>query len=243
MHASGCFVLPNPWDIGSARRLQRLGFPAIASTSSGFASSLGREDYSVTRDEVLAHLRLLCEATELPVNADFENAFADRPEEVGVNVALAVETGVAGLSVEDRSGNSVFAIGDAVLRVAAARAAIDRTGADVILVARSEGMAMGQQGLDETIERLRQFAEAGADCLYAIGLERLEDVAAVVAAVAPKPLNVLRRPGLGTADLARVGVRRVSVGGALARAAWAGFDKAAASLAEEASALRTGVRG
>lgn len=228
LHAEGCFVLPNPWDLGSARRLEKLGFPALASTSSGLAWTFGREDGEVSRDDVLEHLRVLCDATDLPVNADFEAGFADRPEEVAANVRLAVETGVAGLSIEDRTGGELYELPLAVERIEASREAIDRTGGDVILVGRSEGFLIGRTDIEPTIERLSAYAEAGADCLYAPGIQDPAHIRAVVAAVAPKPVNVLLfGPDMRVEDLAALGVRRVSVGGCLARAAWAGFDEAA----------------
>ena len=223
LHESGTFVIPNPWDIGSARLLQHMGFAALASTSSGFAWTIGRPDYGVTRDDVLAHLGVLCAATDLPVNADFQGGFADEPEGVAANVRLAVETGVAGLSIEDAvlDGESLYEKDFAVARIRAARAAIERSGQDVILVARTEGLLGHGMSVAEAIDRLVAFAEAGADCLYAPGVKEKADIAAMVRAVAPRPLNVLMAgPGLTMAELADLGVRRISVGGALARAAW-----------------------
>lgn len=234
LHQEGCFVIPNPWDLGSVRRLERLGFPALASTSSGLAWSLGREDGEVTRDEVLDHLRHLCSVTDLPVNADFEGGYADSPEGVAGNVALAVETGVAGLSIEDRTGRDLYPLSAAVERIKAAREAIDGSGHDVLLVGRTEGFLVGRTDLDETLARLVAYADAGADCLYAPGLTEPSAVRAVVAAVAPKPVNVLLYgPALSVGALAAAGVRRVSVGGALASAAWAAFDAAARQLCDE----------
>jgi 2-methylisocitrate lyase-like PEP mutase family enzyme len=234
LHRDGCFVLPNPWDIGGARRLERLGFKALASTSAGCAWALGKSDGEPTLGEVLAHLRQLAAATDLPLNADFEAGFADTPDGVAANVALAVETGIAGLSIEDRTGRALYDLPLAVERIAAARAAIDATGQDVMLVARTEGFLIGETRVEAAIERLAAFAEAGADCLYAPGVRDLGAVAAIVAAVAPKPVNVLLLGAeMNVEDLARVGVRRVSVGGALARAAWAGFDRVATSLLEQ----------
>ena len=234
LHEEGCFTLPNPWDLGSLRRLQKLGFPALASTSSGMAWAFGREDGEVSRDEVLAHLRLLCGATDLPVNADFEAGFADRPEAVAANVRLAVETGVAGLSIEDRTGTELYELPLAIERIAASREAIERTGADVMLIGRSEGFLIGRTDIDDTIGRLTAYAAAGADCLYAPGIREPAHVEAVVTAVAPKPVNVLLfGPDMRVEDLAALGVRRVSVGGCLARAAWAGFDEAARLLRDE----------
>lgn len=227
LHQDGHFVLPNPWDIGGVRRLERLGFKALASTSAGYAWSLGCEDYELSRDQVLDHLRSLCAATELPINADFEAGFADRPADVAANVTLAVETGVAGLSIEDRSGDELYPLPLAVERMAAARGAIDATGQDVLLVGRTEGLLIGRV-LGEAIERLAAFADAGADVLYAPGVVEPADIAALVEAVAPKPLNVLlRNPHMNVAELAALGVRRFSVGAAFARAAWDGFEHAA----------------
>jgi 2-methylisocitrate lyase-like PEP mutase family enzyme len=233
LHKAGCFVLPNPWDIGSARRLEKLGFKALATTSAGYAWAMGRDDGELSRDEVLEHMRVICNATDLPVNADFEAGFADSPEEVGANVALAVATGVAGMSIEDRVGKELYEPRLASARIRAARAAIDRSGEDVMLIGRSEGFLIGQTELSATIDRLVAYAEAGADCLYAPGIVEAGAVAAVVSAVAPKPVNVLLFPGMRVADLKEVGVRRVSVGSALAAAAWGGFDHAAKQLLEE----------
>ncbi len=219
LHQRGCFVLPNPWDVGSARLLQHLGFAALASTSSGYAWTTGRPDYAVTRDDVLAHLASLCGAVDLPVNADFESGFATDPESVAANVALAIGTGVAGLSIEERKidgTNALFDVPEAVARVRAAREAVDRTGEDVILVARTEGLLGDPGAVGPAIDRLVAFAEAGADCLYAPGVRDRSDIATMVRAVAPRPLNVLAMdPGLGVAEMAELGVRRVSVGGAL----------------------------
>jgi len=233
LHEKGCFVLPNPWDVGSARRLERLGFKALATTSAGYAWTMGCEDGELSRDEVLSHLQSMCDATDLPVNADFEAGFADTPEGVAANVALAVATGVAGLSIEDRVGNDLYESSLAIERIRAAREAIDRFGEDVLLVGRSEGFLIGRTDLDATIERLVAYAEAGADCLYAPGIKDASAIAAVVAAVAPKPVNVLLLPGMRVADLAAIGVRRVSVGSGLAAATWAAFDRAAKQLVEE----------
>ena len=236
LHQSGCFVLPNPWDIGSARLLAQLGFGALATTSSGFAWSLGRSDNHVSLDETLAHLRSIAGGVELPVNADFEGGFAVEPEGVAANVTFATATGVAGLSIEDSTGNParpLFEFNLAVERVRAARAAIDAGDTGVLLTGRSEGFIVGRPDLAETIRRLTAYAEAGADCLYAPGLRTLADIAAVVAAVAPKPVNVLiGAEGASVADLAAMGVRRISVGGALARAAWGGFLEVAREIAE-----------
>ena len=237
LHESGCFVIPNPWDIGTARYLQHLGFKALASTSAGFAFAQGRPDYAVPRDMMLAHLRELVEATDLPVNADFENGYAHEPDGVAESVRLCVETGVAGLSIEDSTGDKdkpLYDLDLAVARIKAARAAIDKAGGDVMLVGRAECFLVGRPDLDETIRRLKAYAAAGADCLYAPGIRTREQIAAVVAAVAPKPVNVLiGAPGHTVADLAALGVRRISVGGALARAAWGGFLRAAKQIASE----------
>lgn len=234
LHQRGCFILPNPWDAGGARRLEKLGFKAIASTSSGAAWSMGREDGELSLQEVLPHLKMLCDATDLPVNADFEAGFADAPEGVGVNVALAVETGVAGLSIEDRTGKTLYDLEHAVDRMRAAREAIDQSGQDVLLIGRSEGFLIGRTELDATIERLQAYSAAGADCLYAPGIRDRATIAEVVAAVAPKPVNVLLSTSdLSVPELAEIGVRRVSVGGALAAASWARFDEVARTLLEK----------
>ena len=220
LHAAGCFVIPNPWDVGSARMLQGLGFKALATTSSGFAWSHGHADNSVTRDMVLAHLADIVAATDVPVNADFESGFAPDAAGVAQSVRLAVETGVAGLSIEDATGDAdrpLYTLDEATERVRAARRAIDEAGGD------------------ETIARLKAYAKAGADCLYAPGLSTREQIAAVVAAVAPKPVNLLvgSTSELTLADIAALGVRRVSVGGALARTAWGAFMRAAKLMAEQ----------
>jgi 2-methylisocitrate lyase-like PEP mutase family enzyme len=234
LHQQGCFTLPNPWDIGGLRRLEKLGFKAVASTSAGYAWSLGKDDGQLTLDEVLEHLRTLCAATELPVNADFEAGYAETAEGVGRSVARAVETGVAGLSIEDRVGSDLYDLSAAVERIRAAREAIDASGQDVLLVGRCESFLIGRKDLKDTVARLVAYAEAGADCLYAPFLTGPAQIAEVVAAVAPKPVNVLMPgPGFTVPQLAELGVRRVSVGAALAAAAWAGFDKAAQMLAEQ----------
>lgn len=238
LHASGCFAIPNPWDPGAAVYLQSLGFRALATTSSGYAWSRGRRDGTSPLDEVLVHLRELVEATDVPINADFESGFAADAAGVAHNVHLAVQTGIAGLSIEDSSGDPARPLrtrADALARVRAAREAIDRSGADVLLVARAECFWVGHPDLDETIARLRAYANAGADCLYAPGLHTREQIAAVVAAVAPRPVNLLMGTAgtLTTRDIAALGVRRVSVGGALARVAWAALMNAARTLVEE----------
>jgi 2-methylisocitrate lyase-like PEP mutase family enzyme len=230
LHQQGCFVLPNPWDVGSARMLQHLGFAALASTSAGYAWTTGRPDYAVTREDVLQHLTSVCEAVDLPVNADLESGFASDPEGVAANVALAIQTGVAGLSIEDRELDrpGLYAKALAVERIRAARATIDQSGEDVILVARTEGLLSDPGALKPAIDKLVAFAAAGADCLYAPGVREKADIAAMVRAVAPKPFNVLAMgPGLNVAALADLGVRRISVGGALAQVAWAAMLTAA----------------
>lgn len=238
LHAQGCFVLPNPWDVGTARMLQGLGFQALATTSSGHAWSLGRPDGAASREVVLDHLGTMVDATDLPVNADFEDGFAPDPEGVARSVRMAIATGVAGLSIEDSTGdpaNPVRAMDDAVARLRAARAAIDEAGGDVLLVGRAENFFLGRPDLPDTIARLRAYADAGADCLYAPGIRTREEIAAVVAAVAPRPVNLLvgSASGLTVQDIAALGVRRISVGGALARAAWGGFLGAARAIATE----------
>ncbi len=231
LHESGHFIIPNPWDIGGARRLARLGFKALASTSAGAAWALGKEDGELTLTEALDHLRMLCAATDLPVNADFEAGFADDPEGVAANVTLAVDTGVAGVSIEDWNGEQIYPLSLAVERIAAARAAIDASGQDVLLVGRSEGYRIHKTPIAETIERLTAYSAAGADVLYAPWIVDLAEVRAVVAAVAPKPVNVLlHHPGVQVADLAAVGVRRFSVGARFASYAWAAFEAAAVSV-------------
>ena len=237
LHESGCFMLPNPWDVGSARYLETLGFKALATTSSGFAWSKGRADNHVTRDAVLAHLREIVEATDLPVNADFESGFGATPDDVAQSVKLAVETGVAGLSIEDSTGDAsapLFPLDVAVARMKAARRAIDETGGDTLLVGRAENFFAGRPDIDDAIARLKAYADAGADCLYAPGIKTREQIEAVVKAVAPKPVNLLIGgvSEFTLSDVAALGVRRVSVGGGLARAAWGGFMRAAQGLAD-----------
>ncbi len=238
LHNSGCFVIPNPWDIGSARYLQGMGFKALASTSSGFAWSRGFSDNHVTREMVLSHLSELVAATDLPVNADFEGGFAHDPVGVAESVKLAVETGIAGLSIEDSTGdpkNPLYDIGTAVARLSAARKAIDRSGGDTMLVGRAENFFVGVPDLDDTIARLKAYSNAGADCLYSPGVKTKEQIAAVVKAVAPKPFNLLigNAIGISVKDAEELGVRRISVGGALARSAWGGFLRAAKHILEE----------
>ena len=238
LHQSGCFVIPNPWDVGSAVLLAQLGFPALATTSSGFAWSTGRQDNHVSRDEALAHFRSIAGRVDVPVNGDFEGGFAIEPADVGANVTLAAATGIAGVSIEDSTGDRerpLFDVALAVERVRAARRALDATGSGVLLTGRSEGFIVGRPDLADTVARLRASADAGAACLYAPGIHTREQITAVVAAVAPKPVNLL----LGAAsdwtlaDVAAMGVRRISVGGALARAAWKGFFEAATEIAEK----------
>ncbi len=224
LHQSGCFVLPNPWDGGSAIRLAKLGFQALASTSAGAAWALGKADGEMSLEEVLEHLRLLVGRTDLPVNADFEAGFADSPDGVALNVARCIETGVAGLSIEDRLGQGLYRLDQAVQRVRAAREAIDRSGEEVVLVGRCEAFWLGQPDADEVLERLDAYSRAGADCLYAPGIRDLRLIARLVRTL-DKPVNAnLSGTGLSVAELAAVGVRRVSVGGALARATWTAFD-------------------
>jgi 2-methylisocitrate lyase-like PEP mutase family enzyme len=238
LHQSGCFVIPNPWDLGSARMLQSMGFKALATTSSGFAWSHARPDNGITPKMALTHLAAMAAATDLPLNADFENGFAADPDGVEANVRHAVATGVAGLSIEDSTGDDqrpLYPIDEAVQRLRAARRAIDATGGDTLLIGRAECFVVGRPDLDETLARLKAYAQAGADCLYAPGIRTPEQIAAVVAAVAPKPVNVLLGAAgdLPVEDVAELGVRRISVGGALARAAWGGFLRAARMLAEQ----------
>jgi len=234
LHQQGCFVIPNPWDVGSARLLQHLGFKALASTSSGFAWTTGRSDNGVTCDDVVAHLAAMSSAVDLPVNADFESGFATDPEGVARNVTRAVAAGVAGLSIEDRDIDKPAALYDktlAVERIRAARAAIDAADKNVILVARTEGLLDDPKPLAPAIDRLVAFAEAGADCLFAPGVREKADIAAMVRAVAPKPINVLAMgPTLSVAEFADLGVRRISIGGALARVGWAAVTSAAEKL-------------
>ena len=238
LHQSGCFVIPNPWDAGSARYLQSLGFKALATTSAGFAWSHARADNGITRDMALAHLHEMVAAVDVPINADFENGFAPDAAGVAENVRLAVATGAAGLSIEDSTGDAarpLFTLDEAVQRLRAARSAIDRAGGGVMLVGRAECFLVGRPDLAETITRLQAYANAGADCLYAPGVTTREQIVALVEAVAPKPLNLLvgSASELTVADIAALGVRRISVGGALARSAWGGFMRSARVLAEQ----------
>lgn len=240
LHLSGCFVIPNPWDLGSALYLQSLGFKALASTSAGFAWSQGYADGSVPREQMLAHLRALVDATEVPVNADFGSGFAGTTAQLEDSVRLAVETGVAGLSIEDSTADAAHPLYDlptAVQRMRAARRAIDRSGGDTLLVGRAECFLVGQPDLEQTITRLKAYAQAGADCLYAPGVKARDHIEALVRAVAPKPFNLLLGypSELTVADAAALGVRRISVGGALARSAWGAFMRAARQIAEQGS--------
>lgn len=240
LHAAGCFAIPNPWDLGSALYLQGLGFKALATTSSGCAWSHGRHDGGMSRDEILAHLAEIAAATDIPVNADFESGFAPNPAGVAESVRLAVATGIAGVSIEDSTGNParpLYPLAEAVERLSSARRAIDANGGDTLLVGRAECFLVGRPDLEETILRLRAYAAAGADCLYAPGIRTREQISAVVAAVAPKPVNLLIgwASDLSMSEIASLGVRRVSVGGALARSAWGGFERAAKALAADGS--------
>ena len=240
LHQSGCFVIPNPWDVGSARFLQSLGFPALATTSSGFAWSAGYADGCVPRDQVLEHLTTMVDATDVPVNADFQAGFAHDSESVTHSVRLALETGVAGLSIEDSTADPAKPLYDletAVARMRAARRAIDGSGGDALLVGRAECFLVGRPDLDETIARLQAYAQVGADCLYAPGIRAASQIEAIVRAVAPKPFNLLLGfpSELTVKDIAALGVRRISVGGALARSAWGGFMRSARLIAEQGS--------
>jgi len=236
LHESGCFAIPNPWDIGSARYLQHLGFKAIATTSAGFAFSRGLPDGAVKRDDMLAHIRELVEATDISVNADFENGYADDPNWCAENARLCAETGVAGLSIEDaanRKESPIYDVDLAIERIHAVREALHDTG--VVLVGRAEGFLVGREDIDQVIRRLVAYSEAGADCLYAPGFKQRDHIKAIVEAVAPKPVNILIGGAIGLTmhDAAELGARRVSVGGAFARAAWGGFIRAARELIEK----------
>jgi 2-methylisocitrate lyase-like PEP mutase family enzyme len=238
LHKSGCFVIPNPWNVGSARYLQGLGFKALATTSSGHAHSMGYADGAQSIDEVLAHYREIAAAADIPLNADFENGFADDPDGVAKNVARCIETGVAGLSIEDSPNNATTPLYDfdlSLARVKAARAAIDKAGGDVVFTARTEGFIRGRPDIDETIRRLKAFADAGADCLYSPGIKSREHIEATVKAVGGKAINFLNFGALGftVSDLAGMGVRRISVGGSLARVATHAFIKTATEIAKD----------
>jgi len=240
LHESGCFVLPNPWDVGTAIYLELLGFDAVATTSAGFAFSRGLPDSvsAVTCDAMLGHIREIVKATSLPVNADFQNGYAHEPEGVADSVALCIATGAAGLSIEDASGSAdapLYEFDLAVERMRAARAAIDASGVPVILTGRCEAWLVGHPDpFRESLKRLVAYAEAGADCLYAPGVREPDEIAGIVKAVSPKPVNVLvSAPGdLSIPRLADLGVRRVSVGSALARVAWGAFLRAAKNIKE-----------
>src|SRR5471030_2062479 len=244
MHGSGCFVLPNPFDVGSAKALQHLGFKALASTSAGFAWTIGKSDNHVTLDDVCDHLTAICDAVDLPVNADFEGGFAHEPAKVAANVARAVKTGVAGLSIEDSTGDAAKPLYErafAIERIRAARAAIDADKSNVLLTGRCEGFLVGQPDLAMVIDRLLAYSEAGADCLYAPGIKTREQIAAVVKAVHPKPVNLLiGASGLSVKEVTDLGVRRISVGGSLARTAWSGFMQAANEIAEHGTFTELG---
>ena len=238
LHESGCFVIPNPWNVGSARYLQALGFKALATTSSGYAHSIGYSDGDVTRDMVLAHCREIAQATDVPVNADFEGGYADDPDGVAESVRLCVETGVAGLSIEDFTGDDADPLYDfdtAVKRVRAARKAIDAAGGDVVFTARTEGFIKNRPDMAETVRRLKAFADEGADCLYPPGIRTREQIETVVKAVAPLPVNLLMSTasGLTVKDIAAMGVRRISIGGTMARVAMHAFLKSAREIAEQ----------
>jgi 2-methylisocitrate lyase-like PEP mutase family enzyme len=240
LHQRGCFVIPNPWDVGTTRYLQSLGFKALATTSAGFAFSRGLPDGAVTREAMLAHIAEIAAAADVPVNADFEGGYAHAPDGVAESVRLCVETGVAGLSIEDSTGDKekpLYDFDHAVARVRAARAAIDKAGGEVVFTARSEGFIRGQPDLDETIRRLKAYAQAGAECLYAPGLGTREQIAVLIETIAPMPVNVLMGgpSALTVRDLESLGARRISVGGALARAAWGGVMRAAREIAETGS--------
>jgi 2-methylisocitrate lyase-like PEP mutase family enzyme len=237
LHEAGCFVIPNPWNVGTARYLQGLGFKALATTSSGYAHSEGFADGALSRDQALAHYRELAATADVPLNADFENGFADDPNGVAENVTACVATGVAGLSIEDspKDERPLYDFDHAVARVKAARAAIDRAGGEVVFTARAENFIRGVNDLDDVIRRLKAYAAAGADCLYAPGIKTRAEIEAVVKAVAPKPVNFLNGGAFGftVADIAAMGVRRISVGGSLARVAMHAFIRTATEIARE----------
>jgi len=237
LHEAGCFVIPNPWNVGTARYLQGLGFKALATTSAGHAHSLGFPDGGQSVDAVLAHYRELAEATDVPLNADFENGFADDPDGVAANVTRCIATGVAGLSVEDspKDARPLYELDAAVARIKAARAAVDRAGGDMVFTARAENFIRGVPDLDDVIRRLKAYAAAGADCLYAPGIRTREHIEAVVKAAAPKPVNFLAGWAMEfkVSDIAAMGVRRISVGGSLARAAAHAFIKTATEIAND----------
>jgi 2-methylisocitrate lyase-like PEP mutase family enzyme len=245
LHESGCFVIPNPWNVGSARYLQGLGFKALATTSSGYAHTQGYPDGGLSREQVLAHFAEMAAATDVPLNADFEDGLADSLDGLAESVALCVATGVAGLSIEDSPNDGktpLYDLETAVARVKAARAAIDRAGGDVVFTARAENFVRGVNDLDDAIRRLKAYAAAGADCLYAPGINKPEQIEAVVKAVAPKPVNFLNSGAFSftVSDLAAMGVRRISVGGSLARVAMHAFVRAATAIASEGKFDRFG---
>ena len=237
LHAEGCFVMPNPWDIGSARVLEQLGFQALATTSAGLAWTLGRPDAGVSLEQTLEHLRAIATAVTVPVNADFRDGYATDPDGVYANVSAAVGTGIAGLSIEDSTGDPaepLFGIDLAVERIRAARQAIDDSGTGIVLTGRSEGFVCGRPDIDETTLRLRAYGDAGADCLYAPRISQNEHVSAVVAAAAPRPANLLiNAPFITVVEAAQLGVRRISVGGTLARAAWGALLDAAQEISRD----------
>lgn len=238
LHAGGCFVIPNPWGVGTAKYLRHLGFPALATTSAGFAFARGLPDGTVSMDEMLAHISEIVAATDLPVNADFGSGFAGEPEHVARNVTACLATGVAGLSIEDATGDQsrpLFDFALAVERIRAARTAIEESGTGVLLTARAECYLVNYPDpFAESIRRLRAYADAGADVLYAPGVTKREEMKEIVSAVRPKPVNILIGSDLGlrVSDLAALGVRRVSVGSSLARSAWTRFATAAKEIAE-----------
>jgi len=240
LHESGCFVIPNPWDVGSARYLQHLGFKALATTSSGAAWTRGLPDNALGLEAMLGHIGEIASASDIPVNADFEGGYADEPAGVAANVRRAIQTGISGLSIEDSTGNKdrpLYEFAAAVERIKAARAAIDQSGSGVVLTARAECFLVGHPDpLKESLRRLEAYAGAGADCLYAPGPKSREHIQAIVKAVAPKPVNLLvGSPGLHVAEIRDLGVRRISVGGALARSAWTGFMRMAKEISEQGS--------
>ena len=242
LHTSGCFVMPNPFDAGSARALEQMGFKALATTSAGLAWTLGHADNQVTLDQALEHLQAVVRAVNIPVNADFEGGYAVDPVHVATNVKLAAATGIAGLSIEDSTSDELHPLHEfdlAVERVRAARRAIDESGTNIVLTGRSEGFVRGRPDIDETIRRLSAYADAGADCLYAPRIDTVEHITALVAAVSPKPVNLLiNTPFITVSEAADLGVRRISVGGTLARTAWAGFLQAAQEIADDGTFSR-----
>ena len=242
LHEAGCFVMPNCFDVGSARLIQALGFKATASSSAGFAWTIGKSDNHITLDDILGHLSAVCAATDIPVNADFENGFSEAPEGVAINVARAAATGVAGLSIEDHheTAGPVYDKALSMERIRAARASLDSSAPDVILVGRAEGLLGARMGVSEVIDRLVAFAEAGADVLFGPGLRDPADIAAAVRAVAPKPLSIIAVPALSLRQVADLGVRRISVGSGLARVAYGAVIDAARQMADGSFAAMTG---